>query len=66
MDNVLYTVPAVHNHQPRTSGGRERVERGEGEGGREKGVKKNKLREEVGNSLIISIYACLDTHKVTE
>ena len=37
MDNVLCTVPAVHNHQPRTSGEREGGREGERDRGREGG-----------------------------
>ena len=33
MDNVLCTVPAVHNHLPRTSGERGGGREREGEGG---------------------------------
>ena len=63
MDNVLCTVPAVHNHQPRTSGereggrgkegreggrGKEGRERERREGGRYRERERSKLREEVG------------------
>ena len=49
MDNVLCTVPAIHNHQPRTSG------EGGREGGREGERKELKNNKEVGNSLIKSL-----------
>ena len=52
MDNVLCTVPAVHNHQPRTSGEREgerEREGGRGGGiGRAKGVKKEQAKGRSG------------------
>ena len=48
MDNVLCTVPAVHNHQPKTSGERRREGGREGGIGREKGVKKEQAKVRSG------------------